>query len=70
MPSTKRTRRKAAIKRTRKIEASRQAGAVKLRGLDAAIAKLRARAQAGELLSPAQRQLLDAHGGTWPPSYD
>ena len=70
MPASKRAKRRGAIKRTANIARSREAAKVKLRGLDAAVAKLRIRAQAGETLSARQLELLAQHGGVWPPSYD
>jgi len=70
MPSSKRSKKSGAIKRRRSINQSRTIAAVQLRGLDAAIAKLRVRAQAGETLSPSQLELLNRHGGVWPKSYD
>lgn len=58
------------MKRQGAIARARRQASGELRGLDAAIAKLRARAQAGDTLSESQQQLLDAHGGTWPQPLD
>ena len=70
MPSSKRSRKAGAIQRKFKIRAAKQRGEVDLKGIDAAVVKLRERAQAGEHLTDAQQALLDDHGGVWPPSYD
>ena len=70
MPSSKRSRKAGAIKRQSKIRAAAKRGGGELKGIDAAIAKLRKRAQAGEQLTAAQQALLDSHGGVSPPSYD
>lgn len=70
MPSSKGSRRKGAIKRQAAIARSRRKAAGELRGIDAAVAKLRAKAQAGEELTPQQLALLEQHGGIWPPSFD
>jgi hypothetical protein len=52
------------------VARSRRKAAGELRGIDAAVAKLRARALAGDELTAAQRDLLDQHGGPHPPSFD
>ncbi len=70
MPSSKGARRKGAIKRQAAIARAKRNASGELRGLDAAIAKLRQRAQAGETLSAAQQALLDRNGGTWPQPLD
>jgi hypothetical protein len=70
MPSSKGSRRRGAMKRQAGIARARRAAAVELGGIDGAVAKLRARAQAGEPLTDAQRELLDRHGGVHPPSFD
>ena len=52
-----------------RAEERERAGA-ELRGVDAAVARLRERARAGEALSEAQRSLLDSYGGAHPPTFD
>lgn len=70
MPSSKRSRKAGAIKRQTKTRAAKKRSEVELKGIDAAVAKLRKRAQAGETLTDPQQALLDLHGGVWPPDYD
>lgn len=70
MPKSKSDRRRGAMKRRAGVERSKASAAVRLKGVDAAVAKLRTRAQAGEKLSEPQMRLLERYGGIWPRRYD
>ena len=70
MPSSKAHRRRGAIQRKIGIAKTKNSAAVSLRGVDAAVAKLRTKAQAGAKLSEAQLRLLNKYGGIWPQRYD
>jgi len=70
VPSSRRSRRRGAIRRRIAIKRARERAGGELRGVDAAVARLRERAQAGDALSEAQRSLLDSYGGAHPQTFD
>jgi hypothetical protein len=62
VPSSRGSRKQGALKRQAGVARAKRRGAGELKGIDAALAKLRERQKAGETLSSAQLDLLRRHG--------